>query len=126
MKENNGLLSDDILDDVFKTSRDKKYDYYLRCLKGLELLERVSIFSALFENENKNGQTIGFDIQSDFEKNPMIKNAQKMFQNVIHRGILQIQSSGSYHIPIPSLRTWMLQEYQVYLKLLNQSPSFKV
>ncbi len=62
----------------------------------------------------------------DFNMNPIIKQPKKMFQEVVYRGILQIQRGGFYHIPIPSLRTWMLEEYQYYLKIVNEKPSLKI
>ncbi|MCY4253903.1 MAG: hypothetical protein OXC64_04095 [Flavobacteriaceae bacterium] len=68
----------------------------------------------------------GGQVEFDFEINPMIKDAQTMFQDIVSRGILQPRLDGFYQIPIPSLRTWMLQEYQQYLKIIGQKPSHKI
>ena len=92
----------------------------------MEALERASIFNALFENEEKENVIVGFKVKSDFKTNPMIEHPEKMFQEVVSRGIIQIRRDGFYQIPIPSLRTWMLQEYENYLNIMNEKPSQKV
>ncbi|MCY4161844.1 MAG: hypothetical protein OXE77_08280 [Flavobacteriaceae bacterium] len=92
----------------------------------MEALERASILNALFENEEKENVIVGFKVKSDFKTNPIIENSEKMFQEIISRGILQIRDDGFYQIPVPSLRTWMLQEYQRYLTIINHEPSRKI
>ncbi|MCY4298130.1 MAG: hypothetical protein OXC61_02385, partial [Flavobacteriaceae bacterium] len=104
----------------------KKNNYYNGRFEELEALERASIFNALFENEEKENVIVGFKVKSDFKTNPMIEHPEKMFQEVVSRGIIQIRRDGFYQIPIPSLRTWMLQEYENYLNIMNEKPSQKV
>ncbi|MCY4266507.1 MAG: ATP-binding protein [Flavobacteriaceae bacterium] len=123
---NGGRLSSSLLFEVLRESRRKKNNYYNGRFEELEALERASIFNALFENEEKENVIVGFKVKSDFKTNPMIEHPEKMFQEVVSRGIIQIRRDGFYQIPIPSLRTWMLQEYENYLKTMNENPSQKV
>ncbi len=126
VNRNKGHLSHDVLLKVLKESRRKKNNYYNGRFEELKASEKASIFNALFENEVKENVIMGTKVEADFQTNPSIKNAKKMFQEVVSRGILQIRRDGFYQIPIPSLRTWMLQEYENYLKIMNEKPSPKV
>ncbi len=69
---------------------------------------------------------MGLKIQSDFKMDPMIENSAAMFQDIVSRGILQMGEDGFYQISIPSLRTWILEEYQSYLNIINHKPSHKI
>ena len=126
VKNSGGVLSNDLLSEVLKESQALKDIYYDDRFEELNKSERVSIFNAIFENEEKENIIMGSKAQSDFEKNPIIKNPEKIFQEVMSRGILQIRRGRFYQIPIPSLRAWMLQEYQAYLKIIDQKPSLKI
>ncbi|MCY4216728.1 MAG: ATP-binding protein [Flavobacteriaceae bacterium] len=88
VKNNHGLLSDELLFEGLKDSRDKKNIYYNGRFVELEAPERASIFNAIFENEEKENVIVGFKVKSDFKTNPIIENSEKMFQEVIARGIL--------------------------------------
>ncbi|MCY4217001.1 MAG: ATP-binding protein [Flavobacteriaceae bacterium] len=126
VKNKKGILSNQILTEVLEESRELKIEYYDGRFEELQAFERASIFYALFENEVNEKVIIGNQVESDFEINPIVKNAESMFQDVVSRGIIQIRRDGFYEIPIPSLRTWMLGEYQEYLKMMNQKPSPKI
>ncbi len=126
INKNRGVLSNELFSDILKESRRKKRNYYDGRFEGFNEAERVSIFSAIFENEVKENIVSGAQVQLDFEKNPMIKHPEKAFQDVVSRGILQPGRSGFYQIPIPSLRTWMLQEYGSCLKMMDHQPSVKI
>ncbi len=103
-----------------------KNTYYNNRFEELNQSERASIFHAIFENKIKENMVMSSKVLFDFKMNPIIKQPKKMFQEVVSRGILQIQRGGFYHIPIPSLRTCMLEEYQYYLKIVNEKPSLKI
>ncbi|MCY3998277.1 MAG: hypothetical protein OXC92_05280 [Flavobacteriaceae bacterium] len=123
VKNDGGVLSNDVLLEILKDARELKTEYYDGRFIELNEPHRASIYHALFENEVKENIIVGGQVKSDFEINPMIKAAGSMFQDIVSRGILQPRPDGFYQIPIPSLRTWMLQEYQNYLTIIDQKPS---
>ncbi len=126
IKANGGDLSQKVLSQILTASRGKKKKYYEGRFVGLNEAERASIFNAVFENELQENVIMGSRVKANFEINPMIKNSRKMFQELVSRGILQMSEGGFYRIPIPSLKTWMLEQYQSYLNVTDQKPSFKI
>ncbi len=126
IKEEGGQLSEDLLSEVLKESRRKKKTYYHERFAELEAQERASIYHALFENEQHENIVIGTQVKSDFKNNPTVGDPKQMFQDLVSWGVLQMRPDGFYQIPIPSLRTWMLQEYQNYLKMIGHKPSVRI
>ncbi|MCY4299690.1 MAG: ATP-binding protein [Flavobacteriaceae bacterium] len=126
IKKNRGVLSNELFSDILKESRRKKITYYHGRFAELEARERASIYHAFFENEHQESILDKSKVELDFKNNPIVKHPKQMFEELVSRGVLQIRLDGFYQIPIPSLRTWMLQEYQNYLIIMNQKPSVKI
>ncbi len=80
----------------------------------------------LFDNELQKNIISSSQVELDFEMNPYIKDGEKLFEDIVSSGIIQIRQDGFFQIPIPSMRTWMLEEYQNYLQLMKQKPSPKI
>ena len=123
LKEGKGGLSETVLSGVLKEGQRKKKNYYSGRFAELKDAQIASIFQALFENELQKNMISGSQVELDFERNPYIKDGEKLFNDIVARGVIQIRPDGFYQIPIPSMRTWMLKEYQRYLHIMKQKPS---
>ncbi|MCY4298409.1 MAG: ATP-binding protein [Flavobacteriaceae bacterium] len=119
VQKNNGQLTEDVLDKILVLSREKKKEYYQGLFDEWKPSERIAISHALFDHEINENLISGVDALLDLKKVQRFQDPEKTFQTVISKGILQMRSDGFYQIPIPSLRTWMLQEYENNLKVFS-------
>ncbi|MCY4298501.1 MAG: hypothetical protein OXC61_04300 [Flavobacteriaceae bacterium] len=126
LKEGKSCLSEKILSDVLKEGQRKKKNYYSGRFAELKDIQRASILHTLFDNELQKNIISSSQVELDFEMNPYIKDGEKLFEDIVSSGIIQIRQDGFFQIPIPSMRTWMLEEYQKYLQLMKQKPSPKI
>ncbi len=126
LKKHNGVLSDHVLGTILGKGLALKNDYYQRRFYKISPRMRCFIYHAIFENE-MNPNTIDVDtVLDDFELNPYIKEPKKTWNDLVSRGIVQVQGNGFYQIPIPSMRTWMIGQYQAYCQTISLKPSMKI
>ncbi len=125
LEKHDGILSDKLLGSIMKKGLVLKNDYYQRRFHEISPRMRCFIYQTIFENEI-NPNTIDVDtVLDDFELNPYIKEPKKTWDDLVSRGIVQVQGNGFYQIPIPSMRTWMIGQYQAYCQTISLKPSRK-
>ncbi|MCY4266724.1 MAG: hypothetical protein OXC67_02415 [Flavobacteriaceae bacterium] len=46
-----------------------------------------------------------------FNDHNVIKNPKSFFNELVQRGVFHKQKDGSYSVPMPSMRTWMIEQF---------------
>ncbi|MCY4215611.1 MAG: ATP-binding protein [Flavobacteriaceae bacterium] len=126
IRNNKGILSDKVLNETLQKGLFLKNDYYEHRFYEINPGHRCSIYHGILENEIS-ANVINVDkVLDDFTSRPYIEDPQKTWDNLIGRGIVQIGKNGFYQIPIPSMRTWMIKQCQMYHQLMQSKPSLKM
>ncbi len=110
LKSNNHRMTDDGLQIVLEKGHDFRVDYYETRAREFSLQQRRVIGSFIakyqpdeyFEKEN-----LMAILDAKYGQEP----ASKFFNDLLHSGILHKQDGGVYGIPIPSMQTWLIEEY---------------
>ncbi len=103
-------MTDEGLRIVLEKGHDFRVDYYETRAREFSLQQRRVIDSFIakyqpdeyFEKEN-----LMAVLDAKYGQEP----ASKFFNDLLHSGILHKQDGGVYGIPIPSMQTWLIEEY---------------
>ncbi|MCY4300025.1 MAG: hypothetical protein OXC61_12110 [Flavobacteriaceae bacterium] len=126
IQHHQGILSEKVWNETLQRGFQLKNQYYEGRFDDITPGQRHVIYSGILHHQI-NEKFINVDkIINDFISNPLIQDAEKTWNSLIAKGIVQIGKSGFYQIPIPSMRTWMIKECQQYYKILNIKPSAKM
>ncbi len=126
IQENDGILSNGLLKQVMEKGLLLKNQYYQHRFYEISAETRCHIYQSFFENEINTSLLNKDGILRDFKLNPYIEEPQKTWDDLVGRGVVQWRDDGFYSIPIPSMRTWMLDQFQTYCQLISHEPSIKI
>ncbi len=126
LQHHQGNLSQNVWNETLQRGSQLKNQYYHGRFDEIIPQIRCSIYHTLLENESKKNGIGSYQVIQDFKLNPYIESPQKTWNHLIAKGIVQIKQNSFYQIPIPSMRTWMIKEYQQYHKALGMKPSAKM
>ncbi|MCY4170588.1 MAG: hypothetical protein OXF08_03200 [Bacteroidetes bacterium] len=79
-------------------------------MKGIEKRKRQAlarIFAGVEIGIYKERDNILDGLKEDFTQ----KEADKLFNDLLERGVIDERIDGDYGIPIPSFHTWLIEEY---------------
>ncbi len=106
----NHRMTDEGLRIVLEKGHDSRLGYYETRAREFSLQQRrvIGSFIAKYQQdeyfEKENLMAI---LDAKYGQEP----ASKFFNDLLHSGILHKQDGGVYGIPIPSMQTWLVEEY---------------
>lgn len=110
-----GVLREEVPLEVLETGQTRRVAYYEGRAEGLSLADRRVLAILLGEE----GSTLEeSDLIAALFGHRTPDGAQAVLQHALHKGVLSERPNGSLSIPIPSMRTWLLQEYAVSAQTL--------
>ncbi|MCY4160775.1 MAG: hypothetical protein OXE77_02810, partial [Flavobacteriaceae bacterium] len=124
--QHHGILSEKVWHETLQKGFQLKNQYYEGRFDEITPEIRCSIYYALLENEIQKNNIRSLQVIEALKLNPYIKDPQATWDRLIAKGIVQVKKGGFYQVPIPSMRTWMIKEYQQYHKALGMKPSAKM
>jgi len=111
LESNKRQMTDGGLKYVLEKGTEFRMQYYKQRARGFSNQQRQIIASLIIDLQQDGYLEIegvlGILIPIYGEE-----KAEKFFNDMLHSGILHEQYGGVYKIPIPSMRTWLLNEYR--------------
>lgn len=98
------------LDRVLTSGRDYQRAYYETRAHGLTRAQR-SIIARLFADQPKGVTVAKESILSALAEQYPRDEVDEVFHRALRQGILDEKADGDYAIPIPSMQTWLVDEY---------------
>ncbi len=110
LKSNNHRMTDDGLQIVLEKGNEFRLDYYETRAREFSLQQRrvIGSFIAKYQPDEYFEKE---DLMALLDAKYAPKPASKFFDDLLHSGILHKQDGGVYGIPIPSMQTWLIEEY---------------
>ncbi len=110
LKSNNHRMTDAGLQIVLEKGNEFRLDYYETRAREFSLQQRrvIGSFIAKYQPDEYFEKE---DLMALLDAKYAPKPASKFFDDLLHSGILHKQDGGVYGIPIPSMQTWLIEEY---------------
>jgi len=110
LKSNHGVMTNEGLRFALKEGGVARTKYYQSRVKGIEKRKRQAlarIFAGVEIGIYMERDNILDGLKEDFTQ----KEADKLFNDLLERGVIDERIDGDYGIPIPSFHTWLIEEY---------------
>ena len=110
LKSNNHRMTDDGLQIVLEKGAEHRIQYYRQRARGIDKRKR-QVLAKTFNNVPL-GETMEIDdIKSSLNQEYSKEEADYLFNKALEKGIIDERDDGDYGIPIPSMQTWLIEEY---------------
>jgi len=109
IKSNNRQMTDEGLEFVLERGAELRVQYYQQRAQGIITEKRQSLTKALADVP-LGGIKYYKDIMSKLTQEYSQKEAEDLFNKALEQGIID-ERDGNYGVPIPSMQTWLLNEY---------------
>ncbi len=110
LKSNNHRMTDEGLCIVLEKGAEHRIQYYRQRARGIDKRKR-QVLAKIF-NKIPLGETMEIDdIKSSFKQEYSKEEADHLFDKALEKGIIDERDDGDYGIPIPSMQTWLIEEY---------------
>jgi len=104
------IPSDDGLEVVLQWGRAKQVEYYRERAEDIAK-ENRQILADFFAGIPQGKTTLERDIKSALMQVHTEEKADELFDTMLQKGIIDQREDGSYGVPIPSMHTWLVEEY---------------
>jgi len=98
------------LAETLKRGTATKETYYQTRSHGIEKKQRA-ILAHLFAKQPSGGTVDKSDITTALEAQYTPEAAEAVFTRALKQGVLDERADGGYAIPIPSMQSWLIEEY---------------
>ncbi|MCY4162306.1 MAG: ATP-binding protein [Flavobacteriaceae bacterium] len=108
--EDNGQLTEKGLKIVLEKGLSKKNKYYHQRTHGIDSEEKKMIVDLL----NSVDENVGLGrnrIITYFQKTLSLEKSELFFEKLFRKGVLHLNQKSNYEIPIPSMKTWLVENY---------------
>ncbi|MCY3998275.1 MAG: hypothetical protein OXC92_05265 [Flavobacteriaceae bacterium] len=102
------MLSDQRLKQVLAYGDDLKHTYYQQRCDGIDYHQRQLMASTLNELPDWFVQK---DMVEIFSKSLSEAASEKLYEKILSKGIIHIDQDGKSSVPVPSLRSFLMEEY---------------
>ena len=109
LKVDDGIMTTDGLNAVLNVGREGRNAYYEQRMNGFSRKQRRSLAILIVNIPSEDGLDEE-DIKADLSQEYGKTEADKMFHDALRKGVLD-ERSGCYVVPIPSMHTWLKEEY---------------
>ena len=105
-----GRLTDSGLENILLQGRQRQNAYYIGRLAGINRQDRIAI-GHLLRSSPEGAQYDKEAILDTLSVGSPSARANEVFEVLLHKGVFENTDSGSYAVPIPSMRDWLVKEY---------------
>ncbi len=110
LKSNNRQMTDEGLRIVLEKGNESRINYYETRAKEFSLKQR-QVIASFIPDLQQSGYLEKEDIMDVLTSKYGEEKSKKFFEDVLHSGIISQKSGGVYGVPIPSMQTWLIEEY---------------
>jgi len=110
LKLNNQRLTVDGLEFVLKKGNELRMDYYNKRAHDFDAEQRQSLARSIADLPLE-GTTTRTAIMAKLMQEYSQRDADNLFNQALNQGIIDRRSDGYYGIPIPSMQTWLIDQY---------------
>ena len=111
VKDNHGKMTEDLLRSVMETGREKRMAYYQGRLSPFIVEERRSLARIMLAS-SKEGAIEQTGAVEQLSKEYGAEKAEELFFRAVRKGVLHFNTAlGSYSVPIPSLREYIIRNF---------------
>ncbi len=109
IRESGGQLAPAALQVVVEAGRRQRRDYYLNRVSHLVKKERDAL-GTLLRSRGPEATFEKDEIQTAVWLGAV--DAEQCFNQLLHKGVFTMTHNGTYYVPIPSMRDWLVREYE--------------
>ncbi len=110
LESNHRRMTDEGLRIVLEKGNEFRLQYYRQRARGIDKRKR-QVLAKTFNNIPL-GKTMEIDdIKSSLKQEYSKEEADDLFDKALAKGIIDERDDGDYGIPIPSMQTWLIEEY---------------
>ncbi len=110
LESNHRHMTDEGLRIVLEKGAEHRIQYYRQRARGIDKRKR-QVLAKTFNNiplgETMEIDDIKFSLKQEYSK----EEADHLFNKALEKGIIDERDDGDYGIPIPSMQTWLIEEY---------------
>jgi len=110
LKANQGCMTDEGLQLTLKKGEQERVLYYEARVKGISKRKR-QVLARIFAHLPLDSCMEEEDLIDALKEEYTHEEAEKLFEDLLARGVLAERPEGDYGIPIPSFHTWLVNEY---------------
>ncbi len=107
---NNSRMTNEGLKRVLEKGNEFRISYYETRAKEFSMKQR-QVIASFIPNLQQSGYLEKEDIMDMLTPKYGEEKSEKFFSDMLHSGILHKQDGGVYGVPIPSMQTWLMEEY---------------
>ncbi len=108
LKENHGVLDKKKLKHVLEKGEKERFNYYEQRIEGIDIQKRKLIASLLKKEMPDMSED---DIVSFFQETFDYEKSKYLFDTTLEKGVFHQNEDGAFVVPIPSMRTWILNRF---------------
>ncbi len=110
LESNHRRMTDEGLNFVLEKGMEFRLQYYRQRAKEFSMKQR-QVIASFIPNLQQTGYLEKEDIMDMLTPKYGEEKSEKFFDDMLHSGILHKQDGGVYEVPIPSMQTWLIEEY---------------
>ena len=104
-------MTKEAFQEVLTAGKKAKEEYYMHRWEGIPMTANATVIEAVQLLQKKSFISTE-DILRIFSQGRTETETNQLVELVIHKGILSKVSRDKYHVPIPSLQTWILEPHE--------------
>jgi len=104
------LMTDEGLHFVIERGDELRENYYKIRVRDINK-EKRQLLARFFADVPFGKTVLEGDIKSAIMKEYSPEESDKLFDDTLKKGVIDQRGDGSYSIPIPSMHTWLVEEY---------------
>ena len=108
LRRNSGELTPEVPADVLAHAKADRDQYYVGRTRGFILPHRTD-FARLLQERGKDALLTKNEILAALALNQPQARAEKMYNDILHKGVIAETESGGFKIPIPSMHDWLVE-----------------
>ncbi len=112
VRSNHGQMTPDGLEAVLQQGQQRKENYYFARVQGISKQDRVAL-SMVLSMIPPDTTLQESEVLEIFSGNRSRTEAQRVFESVLHKGVLAATLDGDYAVPIPSMHYWLVEQYNL-------------
>ncbi len=111
VRSNRGQMTPRGLEAVLRQGQQRKENYYFARVRKLEEQDRVVLGRAL-STRSADTSFRGSEVLGIFSGEYSRAKAERIFELIVHKGVLARTREGRFAVPIPSMHHWLVDQYR--------------
>ena len=110
LKEHGGIMTSEGLDLVIEKGRRRRISYYEQRVEGF-YVDEIKHLAGIISEISDGGTFDRLAVLAPLSKVYGEKESKELFDLLIEKGIVEAKDSDGYHVPIPSMHSWLVDAY---------------